>query len=136
MDTYAIIDNEGGWLVNLVKWDGNLETWQPPSGTIAILASTIDINSLPVNPNSIVKYTAEEWLKKQGYDSTQLVTFTDIERQLSLAGKTSEKMVAVRAWANGILAEYVANPESSSDWPIAPFSFNDAITEAFNVLNS
>jgi len=29
MDTYAITDKEGEWLVNLVVWNGNLEDWQP-----------------------------------------------------------------------------------------------------------
>lgn len=49
--TYAILDAVGGWLVNLVLWDGNLETWQPPEGTIAKLASEVDFNNLPPNPN-------------------------------------------------------------------------------------
>lgn len=135
MNTYAIIENAGGWLVNLVLWDGNSESWTPPAGTYAVLASSIDINNLPPNPNSIVTYNAEEWLKNQGYDATQLVTFTDMERQLAAAGKKSFMMDMVRAWANSILAEYVANPVSKPDWPPAPFTFNEAITEAFNLLN-
>lgn len=134
MSTYAIIDATGGWLINLVLWDGDLETWQPPEGTNAVLADTIDINSLPPNPQNVALYTAEEWLKKEGYDATQLVTFTDMERQLAAAGKTSAKMTAVRAWANSILAEYVATPESKPSWTPAPFNFNEAITEAFNAL--
>lgn len=52
MDTYAILSNEGGWLVNLVLWDGNLETWQPPEGTTAVLSSEVDFQSLPPNPNN------------------------------------------------------------------------------------
>lgn len=50
METYAIIDSNVGWLINLVKWDGNLETWQPPEGTIAKLASEVDFSSLPEKP--------------------------------------------------------------------------------------
>lgn len=135
MQTYAIIVNDGGWLYSIVDWDGNTQTWEPPVGTYAVLASEIDINNLPPKPGTEVLYNAEEWLKNQGYDATQLVTFTDMERQLSATGKTSAKMTSVRLWANSILAEYVANPVSKSDWPTAPFSFNEAITEAFNVLN-
>ena len=47
---YAIIDNTGGWLVNLVMWNGNTETWNPPLGTTAILAEDVDFSSLPINP--------------------------------------------------------------------------------------
>jgi hypothetical protein len=50
METYAILDEQGGWLVNLVRWDGNLETWQPPQGTIAKLASEVDFQNLPQKP--------------------------------------------------------------------------------------
>ena len=136
MDTYALLDSEGGWLVNLIVWDGNPETWTPPSNVIAKLASEVDFSSLPINPNTIVTYNAEEWLRNQGYDATQLVTFTDMERQLSVAGKASFQMDMVRQWANSVLAEYVANPISKSNWPTAPFSFNEAITDGFNTLNS
>lgn len=132
---YVILDKVGGWLDNVILWDGNLQTWQPPEGTIVKLESEIDYATLPVNPNSIVLYTAEQWLTNQGYDATQLVTFADVERQLVLAGKASFLMDAVRAWANSILAEYVANPVSKSDWPVAPYTFNEAITDGFNILN-
>lgn len=46
-DKYAILDKAGRWLVNLVVWDGNLETWQPPEGTIAKLASEVEFSLLP-----------------------------------------------------------------------------------------
>jgi hypothetical protein len=51
MDTYAILDETGGWLVNLVKWTGDLSEWQPPEGTIAVPADEVDFSSLPDNPN-------------------------------------------------------------------------------------
>lgn len=46
-DKYAILDAQGGWLLNLVVWDGNIETWQPPIGTKAVLASQVDFENLP-----------------------------------------------------------------------------------------
>jgi hypothetical protein len=49
-EKYAILDEQGGWFVNLVKWDGNLNTWTPPVGTIAKLASEVDFSSLPEKP--------------------------------------------------------------------------------------
>jgi hypothetical protein len=48
---YVILDAVGGWFVNLVLWDGNTETWQPPEGTIARLADEVDFSTLPQNPN-------------------------------------------------------------------------------------
>lgn len=50
MDTYAILDKDGGWLINLVVWNGNLEDWQPPAGTVAKLAKDVDVTTLPERP--------------------------------------------------------------------------------------
>jgi len=47
---YAIINEKGGWLENLVVWDGRLETWQPPEGTIAKRIEEVDVTSLPERP--------------------------------------------------------------------------------------
>ena len=46
MNTYAIIDSNGGWLVNLIIWDGETN-WTPPEGTYAIKLEGIDITILP-----------------------------------------------------------------------------------------
>jgi len=48
--SYAIINNEGGWLVNTVMWDGDLKTWQPPEGTSAVPVEEVDFASLPSRP--------------------------------------------------------------------------------------
>ena len=50
MNTYAIINADGGWLENLVVWDGNIETWQPPVGTIAKPIEEVDVTALPERP--------------------------------------------------------------------------------------
>lgn len=34
---YAIVEN--GTVTNVVIWDGNTETWQPPTGAQAVLAT-------------------------------------------------------------------------------------------------
>jgi hypothetical protein len=50
MNSYAIINEKGGWLENLVIWDGDLETWQPPVGTIAKPIEEVDVTALPERP--------------------------------------------------------------------------------------
>lgn len=48
--TYAIINEEHGWLENLVRWDGDISQWQPPSGTVAKPFEELDLASLPQRP--------------------------------------------------------------------------------------
>jgi hypothetical protein len=50
---YAILNEVGGWLINLVVWDGNIQTWQPPEGTIARPVSEIDFAELPEKPEEL-----------------------------------------------------------------------------------
>jgi hypothetical protein len=47
---YAILDQVGGWLLNLVLWDGDESKWKPNQGEIAALASEVDFSSLPEKP--------------------------------------------------------------------------------------
>lgn len=50
-NVYAILDAEGGWLVDLVMWTGDTSVWSPPEGTVAQKASEVDFPNLPPNPN-------------------------------------------------------------------------------------
>ena len=79
-------------------------------------------------------YTAEQWLAKEGYGPTQLVTLLDLYAALSAAGKTSAKLNAVKAWTNSVLGEYVQNSQPKEDWGAAPFSFNEPVIEAYQEL--
>jgi hypothetical protein len=81
-------------------------------------------------------YTVEQWLSKEGYGPTQLVTLLDLYAELTAAAKVSLKLDAVKAWTNAILAEYVQNSQPKSDWGAAPFSFNETVTQAVEILNS
>jgi hypothetical protein len=49
---YAILNESGGWLENLVVWDGDTGKWTPPVGTIAVPVQEIDFSNLPENPNN------------------------------------------------------------------------------------
>lgn len=79
-------------------------------------------------------YTAEEWLAKEGYGPTQLVTLLDLFAELTAAAKVSPKLDAVKAWTNAILAEYVQNSQPKEDWGAAPFGFNETVIEAYGLL--
>ena len=50
VNRYVILNKDGGWLENVVLWDGNMETWQPPENTIAKLESEIDYITLTAKP--------------------------------------------------------------------------------------
>ena len=40
MQRYAIVDVATNVVLNVVMWDGNTETWQPPEGTAAYPSDT------------------------------------------------------------------------------------------------
>jgi hypothetical protein len=79
-------------------------------------------------------WTAEEWLNKEGYGATQLVTLSDLYATLTEAGKISPKLNTVKAWINAILGEYVQNSQPKEDWGTAPFTFNETVIEAYQEL--
>jgi hypothetical protein len=50
VERYVILNREGGWLENVVLWDGNLQTWKPSDTMIVKLESEIDYEKLPQKP--------------------------------------------------------------------------------------
>jgi hypothetical protein len=65
MDThYAILNEQGGWLENLVCWDGDTTHWQPPAGTRAVPLSEIDLQALPARPED-EQSAAGAWSSKE-----------------------------------------------------------------------
>ena len=45
VDRYVIL-NEENKIVNIVLWNGDLSTWQPPVSCVAVLESEIDSTQL------------------------------------------------------------------------------------------
>lgn len=78
--------------------------------------------------------TAEKHIEKEGYPAIRLVTLMDLEEKLAQAGKTSAKLVAVRAWLDLILGAFATNPEPRNDWPKAPFDFEETVQEVASKL--
>jgi hypothetical protein len=51
LERYAIINEAGGWLENLIVLDESNENgWVPPEGTIMKKASEVDFSTLPEKP--------------------------------------------------------------------------------------
>jgi len=82
-------------------------------------------------------YTPDAWVDAQGFDGKRPTTCLYLLLQLQAAGKSSPKLSAVQAWMDGMIAAGVTNPdEARSDWPVAPWSFQEASGEALAALQS
>lgn len=79
-------------------------------------------------------FTAEEWISSEGFSSIRLITLLDLEKKLIEASKSSSKLTAVRNWMNTILEGYMQTPVAKSDWPNAPFSFDETVQDIFGAL--
>lgn len=77
-------------------------------------------------------YTAEEWTDSQGFGGNRSTTLLYQKMRLDAAGKSSPKLVEVQAWLDGMIASGLA--PASSNWPAAPHSFEDTLTETLTVL--
>jgi len=86
--------------------------------------------------NRTAKYTAEQWIDNQGFSSLRLITLLDLEGKLTAANKTAVKLQSVRGWMDSLLSAYVQNPLPKLTWNPAPFTFEETVQEAFQVLAS
>lgn len=55
IERYVVLNADGGWLENVILWNGNTETWQPPPGTLVKLESEIDYQTLPQKPSDEIE---------------------------------------------------------------------------------
>ena len=135
-EKYALLDAQGGWLVNTVLWDGDTAKWQPPAGTTAVRLADIDLATLPPAPQPEADpVTAAEWVD-QGFAGNRPTTLLYLKLRLDAAGKTAPKLAAVQSWLDQMIVAGVTQPEERrSDWPAAPWSFEEASTEALQILN-
>jgi len=80
-------------------------------------------------------YTAAEWVDAQGFAGNRSTTMLYLKLKLDAAGKTSPKLAAVQGWLDGMIVAGVTQPEERrSDWPAAPYSFEEASGEALAIL--
>jgi hypothetical protein len=79
-------------------------------------------------------FTAEQWIDGQGYTAIRLISLLDAEVKLNAANKTSPKMSAVRAWLDSMLGSYALDQTPKTNWPNAPYSYEETIQEAITTL--
>ncbi len=80
-------------------------------------------------------YTADEWVDAQGFAGKRPTTLLYLKLKLDAAQKTSAKLSAVQGWLDGMIVAGVTAPDDKrSDYPAAPFSFEEASAEALSVL--
>lgn len=77
-------------------------------------------------------YTAEEWTAEQGFGGNRPTTLLYQKLRLDAAGKSSPKLAAVQAWLDGMIASGLA--PAATNWPAAPHSFEDTLTETLGLL--
>jgi len=79
-------------------------------------------------------YTAEEWTAQQGYGGNRPTTLLYQKLRLDASAKSSPKLNAVQAWLDGMIALGLA--PAASNWPTAPHSFEETLTETLTILTS
>jgi hypothetical protein len=135
-EQYALLDEQGGWLVNTVLWDGDTAKWQPPAGTNAVRLADVDLAALPAAPQPPSElFTADEWVDAQGFTGKRPTTLLYLKLKLDAAQLTSAKLAAVQGWLDAMIVAGVTAPdEKRSDYPAAPYLFEEASAEALSVL--
>jgi hypothetical protein len=135
-EKYALLDDQGGWLVNTVLWDGDTAQWRPPANTTAVRLADIDLSTLPPAPAPEADpVSAAEWVDQQGFAGNRSTTMLYLKLQLDAASKTSPKLASVQAWLDGMIVAGVTQPDlKRGDWDASPWSFEEASGEALAVL--
>ena len=79
-------------------------------------------------------YTAEEWSAEQGFGGNRSTTLLYQKLRLDGSAKSSPKLNAVQGWLDGMIASGLS--PAASNWPAAPHTFEDTLTETLTILNS
>jgi hypothetical protein len=132
-EKYALLDEQGGWLVNTVLWDGDIAKWQPPAGTTAVRLADIDLATLPPAPAPEAELVTAETAVSQYFSPYQIAALSRLEMALMQAGKPlGPKMTAAKQWLEGVMLSWAASPtpapQESFGQPQA--SFAEASAEA------
>jgi hypothetical protein len=82
-------------------------------------------------------FTATEWVDAQQFSGNRTTTMLYLKLQLDAAGKSSPKLASVQQWLDALIVAGVTAPdERRSDYPAAPYTFEEASGEALAVLSA
>ena len=84
--------------------------------------------------SSAPTFTAEAWTDSQGFGGNRSTTLLYQKLRLDASAKSSPKLNAVQAWLDSMIASGLA--PAASNWPAAPHSFEETLTETLTILNS
>ena len=104
-------------------------------GSLITFAEKIQLRRM-FGPQQLPFSAVDSWIERQGFSALKVLSLMDIEGKLAAANKSSEKLIAVRNWLNGITVSFALNPASNGNWPTAPFRFEETIQEAITVLGT
>jgi hypothetical protein len=83
----------------------------------------------------VATYTATEWVDQQGFSGNRTTTMLYLKLKLDAAGKSSAKLAAVQGWLDALIVAGVTQPDHRrSDYPAAPYTFEEASAEALSTL--
>jgi hypothetical protein len=140
-EQHALLDEQGGWLVNTVLWDGDTAKWQPPAGTNAVRVVDVDLAALPAAPQPEAEtYTAEQAVS-QYFSAYQIAALQRLEMALMQAGKPlGPAMTACKTWLEGVMLGWAMNPTpapaASFGSPAGGVTFEQASAEAVTDLSA
>jgi hypothetical protein len=136
---YALLDEQGGRLVNTVLWDGDAAKWQPPAGTTAVRLADLDLATLPPAPAPEAELVTAEEAVSQYFSAYQIAALQELRMALLQAGKPlGPKMTAAKQWLETVMISWAASPTPA---PAESFgqpqaSFAEASAEAVSNLNA
>jgi hypothetical protein len=110
-EKYALLDEQGGWLVNTVLWDGDTAKWQPPTNTTAVKLADIDLATLPPAPAPEAELVTAEEAVSAYFSAYQIAALQRLEMALLQAGKPlGPKMTAAKTWLETVMLSWAASP--------------------------
>jgi len=87
---------------------------------------------IPTPPPSM---SASDWVDAQQFSGNRTTTMLYLKLKLDAAGKTSPKLASVQQWLDALIVAGVTQPDQRrSDWPAAPYSFEEASSQALAAL--
>ena len=100
---------------------------QPPAPSADAIWTASAVWETP----AALTFTAEQHLESVGLGGNRQPTLLYLRQ----AGAQSPKLDATEQYLNQVLALFAADPAPRSDWPAAPFTFEETVAEAVASLS-